>query len=84
MIDKPTEEIYYNNGSIKYLKWEKNGKRHRLNGLPAHIWYNQDGTIMYQEWYENGKLLSKKEVLHRRQQWLNKVILSMDKKGMNI
>ena len=52
--DKPTKEIYYPDGTIRYQLWKKNDKQHRDNDMPAYISYYKNGTISYQSWWKNG------------------------------
>jgi len=42
---------YYEDGSIEYQHWYKNGKLHRDNDKPACIIYYKNGSIEYQAWY---------------------------------
>ena len=53
--DKPAYIDCYNDGSISYQAWYKEGKLHREDDKPAIISYNNDGSIHYQYWYKEGK-----------------------------
>jgi hypothetical protein len=55
IINKHTKRTsYFENGTIKYEYWVKDGFFHRLNA-PAYISYYENGTIKYEEWCKNGK-----------------------------
>ena len=84
MKDKPTNEGYYKDGTICYRSWWENGKRHRLNGLPAFIWYYRNGVIESQEWWEDNIQLSDRVVLRRQYQWFIKITNIIDKEGIEL
>lgn len=46
--------------------------------------YHPNGKIKFQAWYKDDNQLSDKEVLQRRQKWLNKLILIINKKGIEL
>jgi len=53
-IEYKVVEEHYDDGSIDYQEWRKDGKRHREGG-PAILSYYQGGSIYHQEWYKDGK-----------------------------
>ena len=59
--DQPAIIHYYDNGSIWYQYWYKEGKYHREGDLPAIIIYYSNDSIEYQAWYKQGKKVTKEE-----------------------
>ena len=51
---KTTTEEFYNDGRIKSIKYEMNGKCHRLDG-PACISYFWNGDIKHEWYYIDGE-----------------------------